>query len=467
MKNKIELYKNLQRKTPDQIVHGFLVEDNFEGETLYSKNENIFYKWEDGFYQPIDETAMKKCLWAHVNQLKLRKLFPEDKSISASTINNIYETLKLAHSKVTETTNTPYIGFNDKKCLSLKDFTFQDSSVEMPIFFGLDFPSSTVLDPSICPVFQNFLKTTLVKKETLEPDEKLILFVQEIFGYCLTNTVAAHATFFFYGSGRNGKSVLLDILRSIIGEKYISSMSIQTLTTQRFAPANLVGKKLNIASEEESKFIKCDTFKSLVAGDPMTVEQKHKDPFEYRPNAKFLFATNRIPIFDSADVAIRDRVFIIPFNRYLAEQERDHFLINKLKPEIGGILAWALEGAKRVIDNDYRFTVPDSVREMGEEFQNEQSSALAFIKENFQVTGDTEDYIIKARMYKFYTYWCADNGRRKKSSETFFKDILSVYRGKIKTDTRRNMNGIQTRVVTGVIQTEDESAYLNMNIRFP
>ncbi len=450
MEDKINLYQNAQRRTPDQVVNWFLKEDDFGETTLFASNEDTFFEWRNGYYQPMDEDIILRRLWGHVNLLKVKRLYPENTPISATTIKNLFETLKLAHPKIENTMNTPLIGFNDGKYLNLNTLTVKEATMDDPIFYGLDFPSS-VLDGGVpCPIFKRFLETTLIDKETEEADQELILFVQEIFGYCLTNSIRAHAAFFFYGSGRNGKSVLLDVLQKIIGERFISNMPIQTLTMNRFAAANLVGKKLNIASEEESKLIKCDVFKSLVAGDRMTVERKYRDPFQFRPNVKFLFATNQMPVFDSTDAAIRDRVFIVPFHRYFTEDERDRELSTKLEKEMGAILHWCVEGAKRVIANKYQFSAPKASQIMSEQFQKEQSSALTFIDEECSVTGRPSDFTIKLRLYDDYSKWCVQTGRFRKNASNFYRDIKNVYGGEVNLDSKRRFEGRALRVITGI-----------------
>lgn len=450
MDKNIELYKNKMRSTPDQIITYFLIEEEFGESTVFAANEDAFFEWKNGYYQPINEKSVQRTLWKHVNLLKARRLAPDRLSISAASIKNLYETMKLAHKNTVDAINTPYIGFNDGFCLNLNTFELEKAEVGRPIFFGIDFPSTIINEPASCPEFERFIKSTLVQKDCDESDDELISFVQEVFGYCLTNSIAAHATFFFYGSGRNGKSVLLDVLRRIVGERFISNMSIQALTTQRFSTASLVGKKLNIASEEESKFIKCDVFKGLVAGDVMTVERKHRDPFDYRPNAKFLFSTNQIPVFDSTDVAIRDRVFIIPFYRYFSEDERDRDLSNKLKAETGAILGWALEGARRISERGFKFVAPKAVTDMVDIFQREQSSALTFVDEHYEISGSQADYVVKGELYSEYSDWCTETGRHRKNDSNFYRDLLNVYRDKIDVEARRAINGNQVRIVKGV-----------------
>lgn len=425
---------------------------------------NSFFEWKDGFYKIIETSELKRRLWCFLEGSKAVGGINQSFQISARKVEQLYEGLKLCHKKIVDSTNTPFIGFLGDRVLDLNTFEFRDSDPSVLCFFGLQIPSSYVEQAISCGTFHTYLESTLVNEVSIEPDHELISFVQEIFGYCLLNSIEAHVTFFLYGSGRNGKSVLLHILEKIIGSRFVSHMTIHSLSKNQFALANLIGKKLNIAAEEESKNIKSDLFKSLVAGDPVTVEKKYQHPFEFTPSTKFVFATNRIPVFDSVDPAIRDRIYIIPFHRYLSLEERDTRLQQKLEAELGGILRWALEGAKRLIENHYQFSIPMCVKKMAEEFQQEQSSALTFVNENYEINGDHENFVVKAQLYEEYCHWCEDTGRHRKTDSNFFKDLLAVFGTKINTDARKNNKDTQIRVVTGIRRLDDASTYVNEKI---
>lgn len=429
---------------------------------IYVTSEQQFYRWKDGVYIPISPPELKKKIWTFLTMLKTEARGAlQGFSITPRLVEDVYQGLILDTRNVRENTISPYITFSDGRVLSLDSFEVKDGNFDVESFYAVDVSSEEYLNAEDPIAFLKFLGEVLVLNDGVTPDEDMILFMQELFGYCLLEGVQAHATFFFYGSGRNGKSVLLDVLRSLIGDEYIANMTIQTLTTNRFSTFNLMGKKLNIASEEESKYIKSDMFKSLVAGDPITMERKYQDPISYRPQVKFLFATNVIPGFDSTDPAIRDRVHIIPFYRYFAPEDRDPSLLNKLKSELGPILAWAIEGAKRLIDNGYKFTVPNAVKEMSSTFQSEQSSALTFFEENYAVTSNMDDYVKKSDVYSLYQSWCRANGRQAMGSSRFFKDLCNVYGKKMDTSARKTDGANQYRVVAGISITDDATAFVH------
>lgn len=447
----------------DELIAKFLSASplNFSRNAVFVKGENAFYIWDDGAFRHLSDDEVMKVLWEFLKGAKAAGSLPYAFNVCQKRVESLLFGLRLDHKNTCESSLTHYVSFTDRKILNLNDFSVVEATPDVPSFFKLNVPSSVISERPECPRFQRFLEEVLVQEDGKTPDIELVAFVQEIFGYCLTGSIAAHATFFLFGSGRNGKSVLLDVLRSLIGERYIANMTIQTLTTRQFSASNLIGKKINIASEEESKHIQSDLFKSLVAGDPVTVEKKYRDPFELRPAVKFLFATNQIPVFDSTDPAIRDRVFIVPFCRYFNEDERDRELKAKLQEEIGGIFAWALEGAKRIMERKYKFVVPASVRAMGEKFEKEQSSVLTFVNENYVITGG-DHYIIKGVMYEDYKRWCDVNKRPPRMNENFFKDLNNVYRGKVTTDAKRSIDGKETRVVLGVRVTDDDSAFIHL-----
>jgi putative DNA primase/helicase len=74
-----------------------------------------------------------------------------------------------------------------------------------------------------CPRFLTFLN------EATGDDPTLIRFLQQFCGYCLTGSVQEHALIFVYGPGKNGKSVLLNTVSSILGD-YATTATMEVLT---------------------------------------------------------------------------------------------------------------------------------------------------------------------------------------------------------------------------------------------
>ncbi|MCH8913607.1 MAG: hypothetical protein IIA33_08590, partial [Planctomycetes bacterium] len=59
---------------------------------------------------------------------------------------------------------------------------------------------------------------------------EIISFLQRLAGYVLTGDTSAHALVFMYGTGANGKTVLLNTLTSILGD-YATTAPMETFTS--------------------------------------------------------------------------------------------------------------------------------------------------------------------------------------------------------------------------------------------
>ena len=65
--------------------------------------------------------------------------------------------------------------------------------------------------------------------------------IQELFGYTLYRGYDVSVVFILFGTGRNGKGVLLKLLRKMVGTENITSRKLQELTNDVFAKADLYG----------------------------------------------------------------------------------------------------------------------------------------------------------------------------------------------------------------------------------
>jgi putative DNA primase/helicase len=203
---------------------------------------------------------------------------------------------------------------------------------------------STAVGPrGDCPLFLAFLNRITGK------DAELIAYLQRVLGYSLTGETREHALFFVYGTGANGKSVLLSTIAGILGD-YHKTAPIDTFTasnTDRHPTdlAGLRGARLVTASEtEEGRPWAEAKVKQLTGGDTVSARFMRQDFFEYAPQFKLVIAGNHRPGLRSVDEAIRRRFHVVPFAVTIPAEERDPELTEKLKAEWPGILRWLIEG---------------------------------------------------------------------------------------------------------------------------
>jgi P4 family phage/plasmid primase-like protien len=176
--------------------------------------------------------------------------------------------------------------------------------------------------------------------------------LQLIFGYGLSGSIIEHALFFLYGTGANGKSVLLSTISGIMGG-YHCTAPIETFTTSSNDrhPTELAGLRaarlVTAIETEEGRRWAESRIKALTGGDRIAARFMHQDFFEYAPQFKLVIAGNHKPALRNVDEAMRRRFNLIPFAVTIPPEERDDKLTDRLQQEWPGILQWMIDGCMR------------------------------------------------------------------------------------------------------------------------
>lgn len=251
-------------------------------------------------------------------------------------------------------------------------------------------------------------------------NEKLQL-LQEWFGYCLIPDNSQHKFLWLVGAGGNGKSVLLDILRQLVGPSNVSDAHIERLG-DKGVRAELENKLVNISAEMGAEATIADGYlKSIVAGDFIEAERKFKDSFSFRPTVRLVGSTNHLPrLLDLSDGFFR-RAMILQFNRQFLDGERDPHLTEKLVAELPGILAWAVEGLKNLRKRGY-FVIPSSSIEALNQYRLDSDPERMYFDECL-VEDPTGEGMTPNSLYADYVEWCRRSGHRAKSKINFGKRL--------------------------------------------
>jgi len=219
----------------------------------------------------------------------------------------------------------------------------------------------------------------------------LIDFAQRAVGLSLTGLTIEQCLFVLYGSGANGKSVFLALLRYILGP-FAYNAPFTAFEQHRggsSGPTNdlaaLVDRRLVTASEtlEGSKFHEA-RLKLLSGGDPVTARFLNKEFFEYKPVCKLWLAVNHRPkVLDDSEGFWR-RVRLIPFLAHFGPDKADKNLTEKLETEAQGILAWAVQGCLNWQDATRQIEVrgltpPPAVTTATEEYRQDSDVLGDFI----------------------------------------------------------------------------------------
>jgi putative DNA primase/helicase len=175
------------------------------------------------------------------------------------------------------------------------------------------------------------------------------LYLQRVVGYCLTGVTSAHALFFLYGTGANGKSVFVNVITTILGD-YAANAPMDTFMEARTDrhPTDLAGLRgarfVSSIETEQGRRWNESKVKAITGGDKVSARFMRQDFFEYVPQFKLVIAGNHKPSIRNVDEAMKRRLHLIPFTVTVPPEKRDGKLTEKLLQERDGILAWAVEG---------------------------------------------------------------------------------------------------------------------------
>ena len=276
-------------------------------------------------------------------------------------------------------------------------------------------------DPkATCDKWMNFLKDITLERTAI------IDLLQEMFGYCLRPGNWLQAGFFLIGEGENGKSTLLEVLRAMLGKENTSSLSLGDLN-ERFRKVNLLNKYANICEESPcGRSIEAEVFKNLTAEGRVTVERKHKPAFEFNNKAKLIFATNEVPIIKDHTHAFYRRINVIPFDYTVPEEKKIYNLNKELIKELPGILNWAIQGLKRIID-DGRWTISDDIEKAKRDFIREGDTVKIFIDDSCEL--GTDKSALTSVLYHHYRDFCSAKGYKPVAENTFGSRLKTHVKG--------------------------------------
>ena len=291
-----------------------------------------------------------------------------------------------------------------------------------------------------CPRWQQFLH------QVFQRDGELIGFVQRALGYSLTGSVREQVLFLCHGTGSNGKSVFLDMLRNVLGD-YAMNIPFTVLELQQRPSltndlASMAGRRLVTSSEtNESTRLNEARIKALTGGDPITARFLYSESFTYEPVAKFWLAVNHLPRVRDDSYGFWRRVRVLPFNEQFTGDDADKGLPFKLLEELPGILNWGVQGALnwRLVG----LAPPSAV----------MTATQAYRKDNDELDGFVADCCVVAdgvraepgHLFSEYQRWSKEQGileRHRLGSRSFGTRIRERFGDSVSSNGKRYFLGI-------------------------
>lgn len=251
-------------------------------------------------------------------------------------------------------------------------------------------------------VWEKFLSDILIHPE-------LIQYVQNWLGYSLTGSVKEQCVFLLHGTGRNGKSTLLETIKNVLGD-YARPTRIETFLernndTSSNDIAALTGCRFAYASEPEpGKRLAPGKLKELSGGDTVTARFLFKEFFSFEPQFKIALAFNNKPTIRDNSLGIKRRIKYIPFTVDASALPGgvDPTLPEKLKAEAEGILAWCVRGCLNW--QQYGLQEPEIVTTASKDFMDENDPLREFIADRVEIGASHK--VLLGTLYKEYVEWC-------------------------------------------------------------
>lgn len=383
------------------------------------------YIYNDGYYQQDDRIIERKMI----------DLYP---AIKQAQRNEVLAYIRIeTHKNIADININPYIINLENTRLDVRNgqlLDFDSSKIEfdrIPVNYNRDTYNADV-DKMLNNVFVD--------------DSEIRALFEEMLGYTLIKHNRYRAGFMFVGGGRNGKSTILDMIKTFIGKRNYSTIGLDKLT-DRFATAELEHKLANIGDDINNVPLKeTGTIKKIFTGDSIMVERKGERPFELEPYAKMIFSANEIPRSYDKTEGFYSRLMFIPFDAKFSADDEDYD--PNIEDKIGTpeamsyLLNLALNGAQRLLKHG-EFTKPARVINAMEEYKTDNSTVLSWI-------ADSElnlEHILSepaANLYDEFSTWCIDSGIKRNNitgKKIFNKELREKYdldkKLKQKTDKKR------------------------------
>lgn len=245
--------------------------------------------------------------------------------------------------------------------------------------------------------------------ELLEDED--VLTLQEYLGYCLIPTTRGQTMMLLKGNGGEGKSRIGVVMQKMLGNN-LKNGSIAKIERSPFARADLEHQLVMVDDDMKMEALKSTHYlKSLITAEmPMDLERKGEQSYQGQMYVRFLAFSNGDleSLYDHSDGFYR-RQLILSVKKKPLDREDNPFLADKLCAEIEGIFLWCMEGLRRLIANNYRFTESKRTKENRVEAKQEADNVLLFLRSEDYIRLKADSTITSVDLYAIYTMWCEDN----------------------------------------------------------
>lgn len=271
-----------------------------------------------------------------------------------------------------------------------------------------------------CPAFMDFLR------RVTNGDVPMMEYLKRVAGYSLTGGTQEQCLFFLHGSGANGKTTFLNVIKDLLGPEYCKQTPAESLMVRKQGRsatndlARLKGVRVTISNEvEEGSRMSESLIKQMTGSDEISARFLFAEFFDFTPQFKIWIAGNHQPVIRGTDDGIWRRLHLVPFTVTIPAEERDKSLPEKLRSELPGILNWALQGCLEWQKSGLQ--PPASITEAVAEYKKEMDILGQWVEENCVL--DATAKLQSSLAYQDYKGWAITNGHYDLSQNAFSRRL--------------------------------------------
>jgi P4 family phage/plasmid primase-like protien len=386
-------------------IHGLKIDN-------YMDNVELFYRQQPFFY---DRNALfwwwsniESC-YEMIDDVDLMNLIDEELSFGGQTVSrgiktNYMEAFKRVGRKhLPKTMPISHIQFKNK----IIDLETGIETEASPEYFNTNPIPWKIGDSDETPIIDRlFTEWTKTQDPVVAAKNKKQLY--EIIAYCIIPNYPIHVIISLVGSGRNGKSSFLQIIKRFVGKKNITSTELDVLLESRFESAKLYKKLVCVMGETNYGVMnKTNTLKCLTGQDLISFEFKNKIPFTDQNYAKIIIASNTLPASNDTTEGFYRRWIITLFDNIFPEGKE----ITKTIPDVEyeNLARKSIKILQDLLDRG-SFSNQGSIEERKQQFILVSNPISLFLAEHCDVG---EEYYVKSKdLYHAYVQYLHKNKRR-------------------------------------------------------
>lgn len=276
--------------------------------------------------------------------------------------------------------------------------------------------------------------------------------LRQFFGYCLAGGLAQfHVAMLLIGPPRAGKSLILRILQEMIGPDNCATPTFDSLGT-RFGMSDLVGKRVAgitdaRLSSRTDQAVLAENILTLTGEDRVRIERKHVPALNAQQlSCKLVVVSNEVPGIRDVSGAVAARFRVIRLPHSFLGRENPKLFEEELRPELPGILNWAMGGLADLLKTGVFVNTKNS-REAVAELAAAASPVRGFVEERCWI--DAAAVVLRDHLFAAFQSWCAKAGvDHPPTREHFGRDLHAAVPG-LKPGQHR-VNGRSCWVYKGI-----------------